>query len=83
MNDHDAHDAKTTHDAKTSRARPGVFAIVTLLAAIVAMSLLVWRITKAWRVEYGGGPRDPRPIPTTGSFGAPGAQPTPPTTSSP
>ena len=64
-------------------ARPTLFAILTLLAGGVAMSLLVWRIGKAWRIEYGSGPRDPRPIPTTGSFGAPGALPTPMKTTSP
>ncbi|MBK8252070.1 MAG: hypothetical protein IPK82_05315 [Polyangiaceae bacterium] len=64
--------------------KPGVFAIVTLLLGLVAMSLIVWRIGKAWRIEYGNGPRGPRPIPTTGAFGAPGdvGRPPPPAASS-
>ncbi|MEZ4309363.1 MAG: hypothetical protein R3F14_15100 [Polyangiaceae bacterium] len=67
--------------AASAPPRRSLFAIVTLVAAAIAMSLIVWRITKAWRIEYGGGPREPRPIPTTGAFGAPGdyARPAPPT----
>lgn len=55
--------------------KPGPFAIVTLLLGVIAMSLIIWRISKAWRIEYGGGPREPRPIPTTGAFGPPGGPP--------
>lgn len=66
-----------TKGAKAPRGRPGLFTIVTVIAGVIAMSLIVWRIQKAWRIEYGSGPRGPRPIPTTGAFGAPGALPAP------
>lgn len=66
-----------TKAERARQARARLFTIVTVIAGVIAMSLLVWRIARAWRIEYGGGPRDPRPIPTTGAFGAPGALPTP------
>lgn len=56
----------------TPPRRTSVFAIVTLIAAVIAMSILVWRIGRAWRIEYGGEPRPQRPVPTSGSFGPPG-----------
>lgn len=48
------------------------FSIVTVALGVIAIVLLVWRISKAWRIEYGGAPRGPQGIPTGGSFGPPG-----------
>lgn len=62
--------------------RPSAFTIATMIVGAIAMSLIVWRISKAWRIEYGGGPREPRPIPTTGAWGAPGALGRPPASAS-
>lgn len=59
--------------ARPGGRRPSLFTVVTMVAGLLAMLLIGWRISKAWRIEYGGGPRDARPVPTTGSFGAPGA----------
>lgn len=52
--------------------RRTVFSIVTVALGVIAIVLLVWRISKAWRIEYGGAPRGPQGIPTGGSFGPPG-----------
>jgi hypothetical protein len=51
---------------------PSLFAVITLIAGVIAIGLLLWRISKAWRIEYGGAPREPPGIPTGGSFGPPG-----------
>lgn len=56
-----------------ARRRPSLFMIATMIAGAIAMSLIVWRISRAWRIEYGGGAPGAKGIPTTGSFGAPGA----------
>lgn len=55
-----------------SKKKPSFFAIVTVLLGVIAISLIVWRISKAWRLVYGDGPREVIPIPTGGSYGAPG-----------
>lgn len=57
--------------------RTSLFTVVTMAAGLIAMLLIGWRISKAWRIEYGSGPRDARPIPTTGAWGPPGASPRP------
>lgn len=51
--------------------RRSLFVTITFVLGAVAMSLIVWRISRAWRLEYGSGAPPSRPIPTTGSFGAP------------
>jgi hypothetical protein len=73
---------KTTSNGSGAGKRPSPFAIATMIAGAIAMSLIVWRISKAWRIEYGGGPREARPIPTGGSFGSPAdlVRPAPPST---
>ncbi|MFO0591712.1 MAG: hypothetical protein U0441_29465 [Polyangiaceae bacterium] len=49
------------------------FSIVTLVLGVVAIALIAWRISKAWNLQYGDGPREPPPpIPTGGSYGPPG-----------
>jgi hypothetical protein len=58
--------------SKAEQTRAKVFAIVTVAAGVIAIVLIVWRITKAWRIEYGGEPREPPGIPSGGSFGPPG-----------
>lgn len=55
-----------------SKKKPSFFAIVTVLLGVIAISLIVWRISKAWRLVYGDGPREVIPIPTGGSYGPPG-----------
>lgn len=55
-----------------SKKKPSFFAIVTVLLGAVVISLLVWRISKAWNLVYGDGPREVVPIPTGGSYGPPG-----------
>ena len=55
------------------KKKPTVFSIVTLLLGVIAIALLAWRISRAWNLQYGDGPREPPPpIPTGGSYGPPG-----------
>lgn len=53
--------------------KPSAFSIVTLVLGVIAIALIAWRISKAWNLQYGDGPREPPPpIPTGGSYGPPG-----------
>jgi len=62
---------RKSHVRSASR-RQTIFSIVTIALGVIAIALIVWRISKAWRIEYGGAPREPPGIPTGGSFGPPG-----------
>lgn len=60
------------------RKGPSLFTVVTVIAGVIAVALILWRISKAWRIEYGGGPREPQAIPTGGAWGPPGGGARPP-----
>lgn len=65
------------------RKGPSLFTVVTVIAGILAVALILWRISKAWRIEYGGGPRERPAVPAGGAFGPPGGAPRPPPASTP
>lgn len=52
--------------------KQSLFSALTIALGVIAVVLIAWRISKAWRIEYGGAPRGPTEIPTGGSFGPPG-----------
>lgn len=59
-------------DKTPKEKRAAVFAAVTITLGVIAIVLLALRLGRAWILEYGHGPRPPRPMPTESSFGTPG-----------
>lgn len=46
-------------ETPAQKLRARIFAAVTIVVGAVIIVMLVMRIARAWKIEYGGGPRGP------------------------